>query len=372
MGFRCGIVGLPNAGKSTLFNALSRAQAAVASYPFCTIEPNVGTVPVPDARLERLARLFRPQRVVPATLQFVDIAGLVRGASRGEGLGNQFLAHIREVDAIAHVVRCFENQEVSHLEGTVDPVRDAGIVDTELALADLQLLERHLDKLRRQVKAGDPGSREELVRLEALVARLDRGEPAREAAENVGGLPLLTAKPMLYVANVGEEDLPLAEERIAPLREYAAQRACPLIILCARLEAELEELDEEEERRAFMRAYGLARSGLEELVQEGYRLLQLITFFTVDGPEVRAWTVRAGTPAVQAAAKIHSDFARGFICAEVVDHAVLLACGSLAEARERGLVRLEGRDYPVQDGDVIHFRFHVAPEQRGGRGPDRP
>ena len=361
MGFRCGIVGLPNAGKSTLFNALARAQAAVASYPFCTIEPNVGTVPVPDERLGRLAGLFRPERVIPATLRFVDVAGLVRGASRGEGLGNQFLGHLREVDALAHVVRCFRSPEVAHVEGELDPVRDAEIVDTELALADLELVERRLDKVRRQYRlAGETERREEVERLERLAERLNRGEPAREVLDAPPGsdLPLLTAKPAVYVANVGEEDLPEGGEAVRRLAAYAARRNCAALTLCARLEAELVEL-EEEERRAFMREYGLERSGLEELVRAGYRLLGLITFFTVDGPEVRAWTVPEGTPAARAAGKIHSDFERGFICAEVIPWETLTQCGSLARAREMGLVRLEGRDYRVQDGDVIHFRFNV-------------
>ncbi|MGB9919841.1 MAG: redox-regulated ATPase YchF [Moorellales bacterium] len=361
MGFRCGIVGLPNAGKSTLFNALARAQVAVASYPFCTIEPNVGTVPVPDARLTRLAELFRPQRVIPATLRFVDVAGLVRGASRGEGLGNQFLGHLREVDALAHVVRCFRSPEVAHVEGELDPVRDAEIVDTELALADLELVERRLDKVRRQYRlAGETERREEVERLERLVEGLNRGEPARDLLDSPFGsdLPLLTAKPVVYVANVGEEDLPEGGEAARRLAAYAARRKCAVLVLCARLEAELAELDEEE-RRAFMKEYGLERSGLEELVRAGYRLLGLITFFTVDGPEVRAWTVPEGTVAVRAAGKIHSDFERGFISAEVIPWDTLVDCGGLARARELGLVRLEGRDYRVQDGDVIHFRFNV-------------
>jgi GTP-binding protein YchF len=361
VGFRCGIVGLPNAGKSTLFNALARAQAAVASYPFCTIEPNVGTVPVPDERLDRLAGLLQPERVVPATLRFVDVAGLVRGASRGEGLGNQFLGHLREVEALAHVVRCFPSPEVAHVEGELDPVRDAEIVDTELALADLELVERRLDKVRRQYRlGGEVGRREEVERLELLVERLNRGQPAREVPEVPAGpdLPLLTAKPMVYVANVGEEDLPQGGEAARKLAEYAAAHNCASLTLCARLEAELVELDEEE-RRAFMREYGLERSGLEELVRTGYALLGLITFFTVDGPEVRAWTVPVGTTAPRAAGKIHSDFERGFICAEVIPWETLTECGGLARAREMGLVRLEGRDYRVQDGDVIHFRFNV-------------
>jgi GTP-binding protein YchF len=361
MGFRCGIVGLPNAGKSTLFNALTQARAAVANYPFCTIEPNVGLVAVPDERLARLAELIRPERVVPTTLRFVDVAGLVRGASRGEGLGNQFLGHLREMDALAHVVRCFRSPEVAHVEGGVDPARDAEIVDTELALADLETVERRLEKLRPKLKAGNEEARKEAALLEELAERLNQGVAARHAGISSKdlGLPLLTAKPVVYVANVGEEDLPDGGHPVEGLREYAKRRDAPVVLLCARLEAELMEL-EEEERREFMAEYGLVRSGLEELVRVGYRLLDLITFFTVDGPEVRAWTVEAGTTAVRAAGKIHTDFERGFICAEVVSWEVLLECGGLTKARERGLVRLEGRDYIVRDGEVIHFRFQTA------------
>lgn len=363
MGLKLGIVGLPNAGKSTLFTALSRTKAEVAIYPFTTIDPNIGVVPVPDPRLDAIAGITKPNRVVPATVQFVDIAGLVRGAHRGEGLGNQFLAHIREVDAIVHVVRCFPAGDVPHVMGEVDPVRDIEVVNMELALADLATVERAKEKVLSRVKAGDRKAGEEVALFERLMEALNRGRPARsleltqEERKVLNGLKLLTGKPVVYVANVDESGLagsPLA----AAVHRLSEEEGARAVTICAKLEAELADLPEEEAGQ-FLKELGVEEPGLARLIQIGYSLLDLITFFTTASQEVRAWPVPRGTLAPQAAGKIHSDMERGFIRAEVIRFADLVAAGSLERAREHGLVHLAGKDYVVQDGDIIYFRFAV-------------
>lgn len=363
MGFSCGLVGLPNAGKSTLFNALTAGHAEVAGYPFTTITPHVGVVPVPDPRLDALARGVGPERVTPTTLEFVDIAGLVKGASQGAGLGNQFLGHIREVDLIAHVVRCFQDGEVAHVEGEPAPARDMTLVNVELALADLETVRRSVARLEKAVRAGEPG-REGLALCHRLAEGLERGVPARalvgpEAQAGVRELHLLTGRPMLYVANVGEADLtepgPLLQEAQAQARDEGT----PLVAIAAKLEAELATLPAPE-RQEYLEVAGLKESGLHQLVRLGYDLLGLVTFFTLTGKkEVRAWTVPRGTRAAQAGGRVHSDFERGFIKAEVIAWEAFLRAGSEHAAREEGAMRLEGREYEVHDGDVIHFRFHA-------------
>jgi GTP-binding protein YchF len=365
MGLQIGIVGLPNVGKSTLFNALTRANAAVASYPFTTIERNVGVAEVPDQRLWDIAAMVEPERVVPTTIEFVDIAGLVKGASHGEGLGNQFLGYIRNVDAIAMVVRCFRDAQVPHVMAEINPRDDIEVVDLELLLADLATVERRLGKVRSAAKARPKDYAAELNFLEGLHHRLEAGEKAADSAvtdkraEMLRELNLLTAKPRLYLANVGEEDLPGGGDLVKAVAEVAAIEGTEVVSICAQLEMELADWPPEE-AAAYRAETGSGEPGLKKLVEAGYRLLNLITFFTTTGgKEVRAWTLLRGTLAPQAAGKVHSDMERGFIRAEVISYQALMASGSFAAARQKGLLRLEGKEYVVQDGDVIHFRFSV-------------
>lgn len=362
---RVGIVGLPNVGKSTLFNALTRShQANVAGYPFCTIEPNIGVIAVPDERLEALAGVYHTETKVPTTIEFVDIAGLVRGASHGEGLGNQFLAHIRQVDAIIHIVRCFRDENVAHVEGSLDPIRDIETIKTELALADLATIERRKERTAKKAKAGDKAARAEMQVLEKLETALNAGQPIRSLSlteeERLirDELFLLTMKPVIYAINVGEDDLAEESSCARQVRQYAAQEGTEAVVICAELESQLADL-EPEEARAYLAELGVTTSGVDELIRSAYRLLDLITFFTGNEKEVRARAIPAGTRAPQAAGHVHSDFERGFIAAEVIPYQDLVAVGSFHKAREQGLVRLEGKDYVVQDGDVILFRFHL-------------
>ena len=365
---KLGIVGLPNVGKSTLFNSLTKAGAESANYPFCTIDPNVGVVTVPDERLNVLGEMYHTKKIIPAAIEFVDIAGLVKGASKGEGLGNQFLANIREVDAIVHVVRCFEDSNIVHVDGSIDPLRDIETINLELIFSDLEILERRISKAVRAAR-NDKTITKELALMERIKAHLEDGKMAKsfddindeDEQQWLESYNLLTYKPVIFAANVAEDDLAddgASNAGVQAVREYAARENCEVFVVCAEIEQEIAELDDDE-KSMFLEELGLKESGLEKLIKASYSLLGLISYLTAGEPEVRAWTIKKGTKAPQAAGKIHSDFERGFIRAEIVSYDDLMACGTYNAAKEKGLVRLEGKEYVVQDGDIILFRFNV-------------